>query len=220
MNGFENINWDFVMKYPETAAAIALVSFVAGVILMRLIYNQSLMHQKDLVGHYKDIADGKLPSVDSFRRHQSMTLGWILLYGGLAASFAGILMVSFERSPDLSLKILGHKWSALTQAEIDALSDKLKPLVAFKDAQPIHIFYLNEQGKDLADTLATAFNRSGWPSNVRKNANLEAGLGVGQNNETAKGIRDAIRATTKISPIAVDSGDPRIVFVGVGIKAN
>jgi hypothetical protein len=116
---------------------------------------------------------------------------------------------------------IGSHWMPLTGDEGARLTAALGVL----EKRRIQVMYVNQLGKELAQSIADAFTRAGWKDmHFSEGGGLGIGISTGRGNGMAFKLKDAIEASTrfkKVESYGPDEADPRSsVFVGVGINPD
>jgi branched-subunit amino acid ABC-type transport system permease component len=55
-------NWDIILMYPVLFAAAVFIGWLAGWTIIRLVYNQRLAHQADMITNLRAVLEEKLPA--------------------------------------------------------------------------------------------------------------------------------------------------------------
>lgn len=116
--------------------------------------------------------------------------------------------------------VIGKKWNPLTKAELT----KLSQAVASLPKRRIQVMYANQLGKELARSIADAFEAAGWTDlHFSEGGGLGIGIGTGRGNGMAFELKKAIEDATsfKVESFGPTEPDiPGIVFVSVGINTQ
>jgi hypothetical protein len=115
----------------------------------------------------------------------------------------------------------GSHWMPLTSDE----SARLSAAVGGLQKRRIQVMYVNQLGKELAQSIADAFTRAGWADvHFSEGGGLGVGISTGRGNGMAFKLKDAIEGATrfkKVESYGPDEADARsTVFVGVGINPD
>src|SRR5271167_1991243 len=84
-------NWGVLMSAPLAFAAALCFGVIIGWIVIGLIYSQRLTHYQELIGHYRDVIDGKFPSTSAPPRNR-MSFGLVSVGLGIVA--IGLIMAA------------------------------------------------------------------------------------------------------------------------------
>jgi hypothetical protein len=116
---------------------------------------------------------------------------------------------------------IGSPWMPLTSDE----STRLTAAVAGLEKRRIQVMYVNQLGKELAQSIADAFTRGGWTDmHFSEGGGLGIGISTGRGNGMAFKLKDAIEGSTRFKRVesyGPDEADTQgVVFVGVGINPD
>jgi hypothetical protein len=116
----------------------------------------------------------------------------------------------------LSLTV-GKLWAPLTAQEIIDLSAKLSTLPQYR----VQIMYLNQLGKDLAQSIFDAFTKAGWAGvTLGDGGGSHLGIIAGPGAGKATLMKSAIESSTRLKvtvdkPTSPEIGDLIYLFVGI-----
>jgi hypothetical protein len=119
--------------------------------------------------------------------------------------------------------VIGGKWEPLTSAQIDKLRqkiDSLNKVDASTKAPRIQVMYENAFGKDLAGSIALAFQAAKWDVVLGPGSGFENGIKVGPGPVGLK-LREIIAeiaGTNDVTALRPQEQDRGFYFVGVGAK--
>ena len=120
-------------------------------------------------------------------------------------------------------RTVGSEWAPLTPAQVAALSRE----VAGIERRRIQVMYQNHYGKDLARTIADAFEAAGWDVHYSSGSGFEEGLFVGRSPTLGPLLKTAIEKATSFKAIyePPDKGWPEDgplipVYVAIGTNPN
>jgi hypothetical protein len=87
-------NRDIILMYPVLFAAAVFIGWLAGWAIIRLVYNQRLAHQADMIANLRAVLEEKLPTsfLPPIKRSGPMSLPLIL--GGLILVLIGLLIAA------------------------------------------------------------------------------------------------------------------------------
>jgi hypothetical protein len=115
---------------------------------------------------------------------------------------------------------VGYAWKPLTERQIDDLSDRLSKLQKHR----VQIMYVNQLGKNLAQSIYQAFQKAGWNgATLSDGGGAHLGIIAGPGANKAGLLKDAIEAAT---PAKVELDKPTIpewgdlVYLFVGTNPN
>ena len=118
-------------------------------------------------------------------------------------------------------RAVGSRWEPLSHGEIRNLSGELRKI----ERRRVQVMYLNRYGKELAQSLADAFEAAGgWEVVSSMGGGFEEGIFVGRTPKLSPLLKRAIEATTKLKvEMILDTEDARdgaesSVFVAVGVN--
>jgi hypothetical protein len=124
-----------------------------------------------------------------------------------------------ERLEGVIRRTVGSEWAPLTKSEVQNLSRE----VASIEKRRIQVMYLNAYGKDLAQSIADAFEAAGWDVPYSMGSGFEDGLFVGRSPTVSPAMKAAIERSTSLKAIYMpptkDWGPDNLyssVFVAVG----
>jgi len=114
---------------------------------------------------------------------------------------------------------VGSKWEALSSYQISALAVQLKAIQKSR----AEVMYENALGKDLAQSILSAFKEAGWDQ-----ARLNIGSGLGEGivvgwSSRAVAIGAALETTAKLKGVWAKDTEKEIgdlVIVGVGVNSH
>lgn len=115
---------------------------------------------------------------------------------------------------------IGYPWKPLTEQQITDLAQRLTQIPKHR----VQIMYLNQLGKDLAQTFYRAFQKAQWDgATLSDGGGSHLGIISGAGSNKAGALKAAIEATTpyKIDldkPAAPEFGDLVYLFVGTNIQ--
>ena len=112
---------------------------------------------------------------------------------------------------------IGGRWSPLGRDEVRRLRIAIAPLTKRR----IQVMYVNQLGKELAQSFADVFEDLGWTVLFSEGGGLGVGVGTGRGNGMALTLKKVIEDCTKhkVTSFGPEENDtPDIVFVSVGIK--
>jgi hypothetical protein len=138
--------------------------------------------------------------------------------GGASPDQAKAKMDALEKRIALTI---GSHWTPLTSDE----SAKLTAAVSGLEKRRIQVMYVNQLGKELAQSIADALRRGGWTDmHFSEGGGLGIGISTGRGNGMAFKLKDAIEASTRFKKVESygpnEADAPGIVFVGVGINLD
>jgi hypothetical protein len=83
-------NWDIILMYPVLFAAAVFIGWLSGWAVIRVVYNQRLAHQADMITNLRAVLEEKLPAsfLPPIKRNRGMSFPLIL--AGLGLAFVGI----------------------------------------------------------------------------------------------------------------------------------
>src|ERR1700694_676962 len=90
-------NWGIILMAPAVFIAAIFLGWLAGWMVVRLVYNQRLAHQQDMITNLRAILEEKLPA--SFlesperKRSKQMSVGLVLIFAGIGAALVGAIIV-------------------------------------------------------------------------------------------------------------------------------
>jgi hypothetical protein len=119
--------------------------------------------------------------------------------------------------------VIGGKWQSLSSSQIAALREKLNSLAkvdSTKAAPRIQVMYENSFGRDLASSIALAFEAARWDARLSPGSGFETGIKIGP-GPVGLQLRDIFRETTGITAVSVlrpEEEDRNFYFIGVGAK--
>ena len=58
-------NWDIILMYPVLFAAAVFIGWLAGWAVIRVVYNQRLAHQADMITNLRAVLEEKLPATQT-----------------------------------------------------------------------------------------------------------------------------------------------------------
>ncbi|MEY9184892.1 hypothetical protein [Bradyrhizobium sp. USDA 313] len=114
---------------------------------------------------------------------------------------------------------VGYNWSPLTEHQIEDLADRLSSLQKHR----VQIMYVNQLGKDLAQSFHKAFVKAGWDgATFSDGGGAHHGIIAGAGAAKAGLLKQAIEATT---PYKVELDKPTVaewdvVYLFVGTNPN
>jgi hypothetical protein len=117
---------------------------------------------------------------------------------------------------------VGYEWKPLTAREIDDLSEKLVRLVKHR----VQIMYVNQLGKNLAQSFYQAFQKAGWEgATFSDGGGAHLGIIAGPGTAKAELLKQAIEGATTCTieldkPTAPEWGDLVYLFVGTNPNAS
>jgi hypothetical protein len=106
-------NRDIILMAPGVFLAAIALGWLAGWMVIRLVYNQRLAHQQDMIAKLRGILEEKLPASFLPQPKRSKLMSFPLIFGGLGLAFIG-----------LSLAAVGAIWQMRTQASTQIAQDK------------------------------------------------------------------------------------------------
>ena len=96
-------NWGIILMAPGVFIAAILLGWLAGWMVVRLVYNQRLAHQQDMITNLRAVLEEKLPtsflSPPQQKRSKQMSFGLVLIFAGIGAALIGATIVTSDRSP-------------------------------------------------------------------------------------------------------------------------
>jgi len=96
-------NWGIILMAPGVFIAAILLGWLAGWMVVRLVYNQRLAHQQDMITNLRAVLEVKLPtsflSPPQQKRSKQMSFGLVLIFAGIGAALIGATIVTSDRSP-------------------------------------------------------------------------------------------------------------------------
>jgi hypothetical protein len=116
---------------------------------------------------------------------------------------------------------VGYEWKPLTERQIDDLSKRLARL----DKHRVHIMYVNQLGKDLAQSFYQAFQKAGWnDAKFSDGGGAHLGIIAGPGATKAGLLKQAIESATTYQiqldkPTSPEWGDLVYLFVGTNPNA-
>ena len=114
---------------------------------------------------------------------------------------------------------VGEKWEPLSADDVRRLSEAVKDL----PKRRIQVMHSNYLGKDLAQTIADAFQMAGWQVHFSEGGGLGLGVSTGRGNGMALTLKRVIESSTRLKQVGSFGPDepdtPSNVFVSVGINA-
>lgn len=117
-------------------------------------------------------------------------------------------------------RTVGAEWHPLTPSEISALSRELASI----GKRSVFIMHKNALGKDLAKSLAAAFESAGWQVGTSITGDFEEGIVVGRSPTLAPQIKEAIERATSLKVTYMPPDKPwnesTAVFIGIGINTH
>ncbi|ABE38935.1 hypothetical protein RPD_1699 [Rhodopseudomonas palustris BisB5] len=112
---------------------------------------------------------------------------------------------------------IGHPWKPLADREVDDLANRLAGI----EKHRVQIMYMNQLGKDLAQSFFKAFQKAGWTgATLSGGGGVHSGIIAGAGANKAGQLKTAIEASTpyKIEldkPTVEEWGDVVYLFVGL-----
>jgi hypothetical protein len=95
-------NRAIIMMAPGLFAAALALGWLAGWVVIRLVYNQRLAHQQDMITNLRAVLEEKLPASflpPPLRKHsRQMSFGLILIFVGIGAALLGALIIATDKS--------------------------------------------------------------------------------------------------------------------------
>lgn len=121
-------------------------------------------------------------------------------------------------------RTVGSPWRPLSYGEVQALARELRAI----EKRRVQVMYENFQGRELARTIADAFEAAGWEeTHYSTGSGFEEGLKVGRSPTLGPLIKGAIERTTALKPIyeppnkGWPADSPMVsIYVGVGINPD
>jgi hypothetical protein len=178
---------DFVSKFLDQVAVIWSAPrpfFLALAVLGGAIWLALIWRYEGVIAN----RDSEIKLVTAQRDDYQAKLG------GATPDQAKAKIEALERTVHL---VVGSKWEPLTKDETELLASNLSKI----PPKFLNVFYENELGKDLAQTIMEAFRRAKWPEVfLNHGAGLGDGFAVGSGGGTALKIKSAIDSSTKLRP--------------------
>lgn len=121
--------------------------------------------------------------------------------------------------------VIGGKWAPLTSSQIALLREKIESLNRVdptKAAPRVQVMYENPFGKDLAGSIALAFQAAKWDVVLSTGSGFENEIKFGP-GQVGVQLRDFFRETTgvaEVSALRPEEADRNFYFVGVGAKVE
>jgi hypothetical protein len=94
-------------------------------------------------------------------------------------------------------RTIGSKWTPLTAQQVQALSREVAPI----EKRRLQVMYQNPYGKELARTIADAFEGAGWDVHYSTGSGFEEGLFVGRSPIVGPLLKAAIERATPLTVI-------------------
>jgi hypothetical protein len=87
-------NWDIILMYPVLFAAAVFIGWLSGWAVVRIVYNQRLAHQADMIANLRAVLEEKLPAsfLPPIKRNRGVSFPLILV--GLGLAFVGIAIAT------------------------------------------------------------------------------------------------------------------------------
>jgi hypothetical protein len=201
-----------VQQYWQAAALIAAAAFLGGYGLAMYVYSERI---KNLRSELENL-------------HSKFELAdYSAKLGGIAPGGGKGVLADF-------VSVNGVRWEPLSGAQHRKLRgaivglgnhpdpDLQKRLLLLKEGGRMQVIYINRLGKELAESIAEAFEDAGWPTSCGEtNGPLPAGINTGRGGgvpiELARIMTEA--TDLEVGSIAPDDSQRDFVFVAVGIKA-
>jgi hypothetical protein len=92
---------------------------------------------------------------------------------------------------------VGSPWKPLAYPEVQALARGLAAI----EKRRVQVMYENFQGKELARTIADAFEAAGWDTHYSTGSGFEEGLKVGRSPTVGVQIKELFERATTLKPI-------------------
>ncbi|QWG21054.1 hypothetical protein KMZ93_13375 [Bradyrhizobium sediminis] len=127
-------NWAIIMMAPVLFVAALFLGWLAGWMVIRLVYNQRLAHQADMITNLRAVLEEKLPPsflpLNYQKRSKRMSFGLVLIFFGIGAALLGALIVAYEK-PSASVSRTTHNAGvAVLQSTTQDTSMPLPPIAA------------------------------------------------------------------------------------------
>ncbi len=115
---------------------------------------------------------------------------------------------------------VGKHWDVLSNAEIAALAEKLRPMVQHR----VQLMYLNQLGRPLAETIYEAFKGAGWTGvTLTDGGGSQLGIIAGPGPKKAGAIKAAIESSTRLKVTVDKPNSPEIddlIYLFIGINTG
>ena len=116
---------------------------------------------------------------------------------------------------------IGSRWEPLSKEE----AARLSAAVANLEKRRIQIMFANQLGKNLARSIADAFENAGWRDvHFSEGGGLEIGISTGRGDGLALKLKDAIEESTRFKNVRsfgpTEPDEKSGLFVGVGINPD
>jgi hypothetical protein len=149
----------------------------------------------------------------------------------LAGGISGLAGKELSRRADTKLAelhsrvgtVIGGKWDPLTSTQIVSLRQKLDSMNRIDSsgkAPRIQVMYENAFGKDLAGSIALAFEAAKWDVMLGPGSGFENGIKVGP-GQVGQQLKDIIIGITGVKDVAAlrpQEQDSDLHFIGIGAK--
>jgi hypothetical protein len=148
---------------------------------------------------------------------------WVAIAASIAAALSGGVALHFRNrasveTADMLSATIGKRWLPLTSRQIELLTKELETTPKY----PVQLMYLNQLGKDLAESIHTAFIKAGWNEQVKfmPGAGNHFGIIAGAGTETAAALKVAIEKSTtlKVELDKPNVSDRGLVYLFIGIN--
>jgi hypothetical protein len=113
---------------------------------------------------------------------------------------------------------IGKRWPPLTSQQVEALTKELETTPKYR----VQLMYMNQLGKDLAESIHTAFIKAGWGDQVTfmPGGGGHFGIIAGAGSATAAALKIAIEKSTNLKVELDKANVPEwsVVYLFIGIN--